>query len=294
MHYTYPLKSSTLGWSHSPYTEKQSSSWSWMERGWGYSIWPGHVESADCSSGSKSAWHWPLGGDTHSLPQRPQTGEETLFGSGQRVSVCWHVSSRVRTHEPTLIQTAADSCVRTPTHTLCPLSPTCTPSTCTPGLSQGWRGARGGRQGRTFPQVSDCHGSKWAAQNNRPAPLTLNPITMFRPQAGTKYDFAVFDIDMSARSYWYKMKNKMLCSFYKCKQIDCYMYYKYIYINIFLHCFLFSSPSVWMSLNKYCCTEHTPWPQLTPQLGSVLWMNETVYITSQNHKNWRCIWLKEL
>lgn len=108
MHYTYPLKSSTLGWSHLAYIERQNSSRSWTQRGWGYSIWPSLVESADCSSSFKSAWHWPLGGDTHSLPQRPQTGEETLFGSGQRVSVCWHVSSRVRTHARTPIQTLAD------------------------------------------------------------------------------------------------------------------------------------------------------------------------------------------
>ncbi len=74
------------------------------------------------------------------------------------------------------------------THSLCPLSlslclPRARTNTCTPGMSQGWRGARGIWEGQTFPQVSDCHDSKCATQNNRLAPLTLNLIRMFHPQA---------------------------------------------------------------------------------------------------------------
>lgn len=294
MHYTYSLKSSTSGWSHSPYIERQNSSWSWMERSWGYSIWPGHVESADCSSGSKSAWHWPLGGDTHSLPQRPQTGEETLFGSGQRVSVCWHVSSRVRTHEPTLIQTGADFCVRTPTHTLCPLSPTCTPKTCTPE----WVRAEEERGAEGKDELSlRCLTVMAANEQLKTAdlhPLTLNPVTMFRPQAGTNVTLLFLTSICLKGLTAAKWKTKCCVLFTNASKsiVTCIIN---IYLNIFciVSCFrLPLSGCPWTS--AHCCTEHTPWPQLTPQLGSVLWMNETVYITSQNHKNQHCIWLKEL
>lgn len=205
MHYTYPLKSSTVGWSHSAYIERQNSSWSWIEGSRGYSIWPGRVESADCSSGSKSAWHWPLGGDTHSLPQRPQTGEETLFGSGQRVSVCWHVSSRVRTHEPTLIQTAADLHVPH-THSLSSLSHVHAHHMHTwseSGLkrSKGWK-ARTNSPSGVWLSWQQMGSSK--QQTCSPHITSRHSVSS---SSGNKYDFVVSDIDMSERANNYKMKN---------------------------------------------------------------------------------------
>lgn len=87
---------------------------------------------------------------------------------------------------PLLHLHARATCTWTPPVLSFPPSPTCTyTNTCTPGMSQGWRGARGSGEGQTFPQVSDCQGCKWAAQNNRLAPLTLNLVRVFHPQAAT-------------------------------------------------------------------------------------------------------------
>lgn len=82
--------------------------------------------------------------------------------------------------------------------------------TCTPGMSQGWRGARGIWEGQTFPQVSDCHGSKWAAQNNRLAPLTLNLIRIFHPRAEQQIWLCCFEPWYVSRGDNYMMKSCIL------------------------------------------------------------------------------------
>lgn len=110
---------------------------------WGYSVWPGLVLSADCFGGVKSAWHWPQGCDTHSLPQRPQTGEETLFGSGQRVSAFQSISSHITAAEKLFVTRNMDSKMQSFLST----------NSCTPAMSQSWRGTRGSWEGQTFPQV---------------------------------------------------------------------------------------------------------------------------------------------
>lgn len=141
------------------------------------------VETVDCSSGLKSAWHWPLGGDTYSLPQRPQTGEEALFGSGQRVSVCWHASSRVRTRTHTNSHRVLH--LNANTRSL--------PSFCLTSARKNthrhthleWVRAEEEQEvvGKDKLSLRCLAVSKWAAQNNRLASLTLNLIRMFHPQA---------------------------------------------------------------------------------------------------------------